>query len=70
MGLNSGKIRDETARLHVKTRERRKSTGINRITVRIAIGASCKPKYVEMSRSLFIQLNAQLNISKTMLKFT
>ena len=31
MGLNSGKIREETARLHVTTYQRRKSTGIDRI---------------------------------------
>jgi hypothetical protein len=48
MGLNSGKIREETARIHVTTHERRKSTGINRITVRIAFGTSYNQKYVEM----------------------
>ena len=48
MGLNSGKIREETARIHVTTHERRKSTGINRITVRIALDTTYNPKYVEM----------------------
>lgn len=48
MDLNSGKIREETTRLHVTKHERRKSTGINRITVRIAFGASYNPKYAEM----------------------
>jgi hypothetical protein len=37
MGLNSGKIRKETARLQVTKLWRRKSTGINRITVRTAL---------------------------------
>jgi hypothetical protein len=48
MGLNSGKIREEAARLHVTTHEKRISAGINRITVRIAFGASYDPKYVEV----------------------
>jgi hypothetical protein len=48
MSLNGGKIREETARLHVTMRERRKNTGINRITVRIAFGASYNPKCVEL----------------------
>jgi hypothetical protein len=47
MGLNSGKIREEPARLHV-THERRECAGINRITARIAFGASYNSKYVEV----------------------
>jgi hypothetical protein len=48
MGLNSGKIREERARLHVTTHERREGTGINRITARIAFSASYNSKYVEV----------------------
>jgi len=48
MGLESGKIREEAARLHVTKHERRKSIGINGIAVTIAFGAFYKPKYVEI----------------------
>jgi hypothetical protein len=41
MGLNSGKIREKPARLHVTTHKKR-------IAVRIAFRASYSPKYVEV----------------------